>query len=176
MSEVGPLIAASIRDIPDHPKPGILFKDITPVLAHGETFGAVIDAFTAHARAIGPVDVIAGIEARGFILGAPVAHALGVGFVPIRKEGKLPWRTMTASYQLEYGEAVVEIHEDAFTPGARVLIVDDVLATGGTAAATFDLVQRAGGIPLGLAVLLELGFLDGRGLLSDWNVHSLLVG
>ena len=168
-------VTALVRDVEDYPKPGILFKDITPVLADGAVFAAVVEALVAHARAIGPVDAIAGIEARGFILGAPVAHALGVGFVPIRKQGKLPWRTITASYALEYGEAVVEIHEDAFVPGARVLVIDDVLATGGTAAATLELVGRGGAVPVGFAVLVELGFLDGRLRLAGHDVHALVI-
>jgi adenine phosphoribosyltransferase len=168
-------VAALVRDVPDYPRPGILYKDITPVLADGDVLGAVVDEFVAHAKAIGSIDVIAGIEARGFILGAPVACALGVGFVPIRKQGKLPWRTIAASYALEYGEAVIEIHEDAFVPGARVLVIDDVLATGGTAAATVDLVARGGAITAGVAVLVELGFLAGRSRLTGHDVHALLV-
>lgn len=168
-------VTALVRDVPDYPRPGILFKDITPVLADGPVLAAVVDELTAHARGIGPVDVVAGIEARGFILGAAIACALGIGFVPIRKQGKLPWRTITASYALEYGEAVLEIHEDAFRPGARVLVVDDVLATGGTAAASLDLVTRGGATPIGFVVLVELGFLDGRSRLAGHDVHALLV-
>jgi adenine phosphoribosyltransferase len=168
-------VAALVRDVPDYPRPGIVYKDITPVLADGEVLGAVVEEFIAHAKTIGPIDVVAGIEARGFILGAPVAYALGVGFVPVRKQGKLPWRTIAASYALEYGEAVVEIHEDAFLPGARVLVIDDVLATGGTAAATLDLVARGGATPVGVAVLVELAFLDGRSQLTGHDVHALLV-
>jgi adenine phosphoribosyltransferase len=167
-------VTALVRDVEDYPRPGILFKDITPVLADGAVFAAVIDELVGHARAIGPIDAVAGIEARGFILGAPVARALDVGFVPVRKQGKLPWRTLTASYALEYGEAVVEIHEDAFTPGARVLVIDDVLATGGTAAAALDLVARGGAQPIGFAVLVELGFLDGRSRLVGHDVHALV--
>ena len=168
-------VRALVRDIDDYPRPGILFKDITPVLADGAVLKAVIDELVTHARTIGPIDAIAGIEARGFILGAPVACALGVGFVPIRKQGKLPWRTITASYALEYGDAVVEIHEDAFIPGARVLVIDDVLATGGTAAASLDLVARGGATPIGFAVLVELGFLDGRSRLVGHDVHALVL-
>jgi adenine phosphoribosyltransferase len=168
-------VAALVRDVPDYPKPGILFKDITPVLADGPTFAAVIDALVDHARGLGGIDVVAGIEARGFILGAPVARALDLGFVPVRKHGKLPWRTISASYALEYGDAVVEVHEDAFRPGARVLVVDDVLATGGTASATLDLVARAGASPTGFVVLVELGFLDGRARLTGHDVHALLT-
>ncbi len=174
-STVADRVAELVRDVPDYPRPGILFKDITPVLADGAVLAAVVDELAAHAQTIGPVDTVAGIEARGFILGAAIACALGVGFVPIRKQGKLPWRTITASYALEYGEAVVEIHEDAFRPGARVLVIDDVLATGGTAAASLDLVIRGGATPVGFAVLVELGFLDGRSRLAGHDVHALLV-
>jgi adenine phosphoribosyltransferase len=168
-------LAALVRDVENYPRPGILFKDITPILADGSAFAAVVDALVGHAHAIGPVDAVAGIEARGFILGAPVARDLGVGFVPIRKHGKLPWRTISASYALEYGEAEIEIHEDAFAPGARVLVVDDVLATGGTAAAALDLVARGGATPVGFAVLVEQGFLDGRSRLVGHDVHALVV-
>jgi len=175
LGPLGDRVSALVRDVADYPHPGILFKDITPVLADGALFAAVVDELVGHAGEIGPVDAVAGIEARGFILGAPVARALGVGFVPIRKQGKLPWRTITASYGLEYGEAVIEIHEDAFTPGARVLVIDDVLATGGTAAAALDLVARGGAMPIGFAVLVELGFLDGRARLAGHEVHSLVV-
>lgn len=165
-STVADLVRSLVRDVPDYPRPGILFKDITPVLAHGVTFAAVIDAVVEQVRAAGPVDVVAGIEARGFILGAPVARALGLGFVPIRKQGKLPWRTLSATYALEYGEATIEIHEDAFEPGARVIVIDDVLATGGTAEASIELIRRAGAEVAGLAVLMELGFLGGRARLE----------
>lgn len=172
--ELRRLLAPFVREIPDYPKPGIVFQDITPLLADGAAFGLVIGAIGEYAQTLGAVDVVAGIEARGFILGAPVAAALGVGFVPVRKQGKLPWKTLSASYALEYGEATVEIHTDALTPGARVLLVDDVLATGGTAAATHELIERAGATVVGFAVLMEIGFLDGRSRLSGRDVHVLL--
>jgi adenine phosphoribosyltransferase len=165
------LIRAAVRDVPDYPSPGIVFKDITPLLADGALFGAVIGALAAgHGR----IDKVAGIEARGFILAAPVACALGAGFVPVRKEGKLPGPTYAQSYQLEYGTATIEVHTDAFEPGERVLIVDDVLATGGTAAATAELVRRGGAQVVAISVLLELGFLDGRSSLPGLDVRSLL--
>jgi len=135
------LIKAKVRDVPDYPQPGVVFKDITPLLADGQALAAVVSALAA---GHGPVDKVAGIEARGFILAASVACQLGSGFVPVRKQGRLPGPTYARSYQLEYGTATIEVHQDAFTPGERVLIVDDVLATGGTAEATADLVRRAG--------------------------------
>jgi adenine phosphoribosyltransferase len=159
------LIRARIRDVADYPQPGIVFKDITPLLADG----AVLSA--GH----GPVDKVAGIEARGFILAASVACQLGSGFVPVRKQGRLPGPTYAQSYQLEYGTATIEVHQDAFSPGERVLIVDDVLATGGTAEATTDLVRRAGAEVAGVAVILELAFLGGRARLPGGNLRSLLV-
>ena len=137
--ELTRLIAARIRDVPDYPQPGVVFKDITPLLADGEAFRAVIGVL---AETYGPVDKVAGIEARGFILAAPVAARLGAGFIPIRKKGKLPGATFAEDYQLEYGTATIEVLTDAFDPGDRVLVIDDVLATGGTARATADLVQR----------------------------------
>ena len=161
-----------VRDVPDWPKPGVLFKDITPLLGDADGFALVVDSLVA-AYAPGSVDMVVGIEARGFILAAPVAYHLHAGFVPVRKQGKLPATTLTESYALEYGEATLEIHADALVPGARVLIVDDVLATGGTAAATTDLVRRAGGTVVGLSVLIELGFLDGRSRVPDLDVTSL---
>ncbi len=166
------LIRSRIRDVADYPQPGIVFKDITPLLADAAALVAVVAALGAgHAG----VDKVAGIEARGFILAASVACQLGSGFVPVRKEGKLPAATYARSYQLEYGTATIEVHQDAFAPGERVLIVDDVLATGGTAEATADLVRQAGGEVVGLAVILELGFLDGRAKLAGLAVRSLLV-
>ena len=150
----------------------MVFKDITPLLADGQAFAAVVDAL---AVTYGPVDKVAGIEARGFILAAPVANRLGVGFVPIRKRGKLPGATFAEDYDLEYGTATIEVLTDAFAPGERVLVIDDVLATGGTARATADLVQRAGARLAGLAVLLELSFLNGRAKLADLPVSALLT-
>ena len=169
---IGQLISTTIRDIPDYPQPGVVFKDITPLLADSAAFAAVVRAL---AKGSGPVDKVAGIEARGFILAAPVACLLGAGFVPVRKQGKLPGPTHVQSYQLEYGTAAIEIHTDAFRPGERVLIVDDVLATGGTAAATADLVRRSGAQIAALTVLIELAFLSGRDKLGDLEVRSLLV-
>jgi adenine phosphoribosyltransferase len=171
-ADIADLIATTIRDVPDYPKPGVLFKDITPLLADGPAFAAVVAALAA-----GSADVtkVAGIEARGFILAAPVAYTLGAGFVPVRKQGKLPAETYAASYALEYGTATLEVHTDAFDPTDRVLIVDDVLATGGTAAATASLIRRAGATIAGIVVLLELGFLAGRGKLPDLPVRSLVT-
>ncbi len=162
---------ALIRDVPDFPKPGILFKDITPVLADAAAFAAMIDALAAPWRGQG-LDAVVGIEARGFILGAPLALALGAGFVPIRKPGKLPAATLGHDYALEYGSDRLEIHADALRPGARTLIVDDVLATGGTLAAALSLVEALGANVIGASVLLELGFLDGR---ARWRNAAPIV-
>jgi len=170
--ELTRLITTLVRDVPDYPQAGVVFKDITPLLADGKAFAAVVDALAA---TFGPVDKVAGIEARGFILAAPVAWRLGAGFVPIRKKGKLPGATYAQDYDLEYGTATVEVLTDAFAPGERVLVIDDVLATGGTARATADLVQRAGAQVSGLAVLLELAFLNGRAKLAGLPVSALLT-
>lgn len=174
---IGALVAARLRDIPDFPEPGILFKDVTPLLADGPAFGAVTrDLAGRHTGPMGPdIDLVAGIEARGFIFGAAVAHELGIGFVPVRKAGKLPGDTIGVSYDLEYGTATIEVHADSFSPGARVLLVDDVLATGGTAAAAWDLIERAGGEVVAFEAILELSFLPGRARLEGRTVHSLLV-
>jgi adenine phosphoribosyltransferase len=172
LSEIGRLIAAHVRDVPDYPQSGVLFKDITPLLAEPKAFSAVVDAL---ASSFGPVDKVAGIEARGFILAAPVALRNGAGFVPVRKKGKLPAATYEESYQLEYGSATLEVHKDAFAPGERVLVVDDVLATGGTARATANLIAKTGAELVGIAVLMELSFLGGRAALSGLDVRSLLV-
>jgi len=170
--ELTKLITTLVRDVPDYPQPGVMFKDITPLLADGPAFAAVIDAL---AGVYGPVDKVAGIEARGFVLAAPVACRLGAGFVPIRKKGKLPGATFAQEYDLEYGTATVEVLTDAFQPGDRVLVIDDVLATGGTARAAVELVRRAGAELSGLAVLLELSFLDGRAKLPGLPVSALLT-
>jgi adenine phosphoribosyltransferase len=170
--ELTRLITTLVRDVPDYPQAGVVFKDITPLLADGKAFAAVVDAL---AVTYGPVDKVAGIEARGFILAAPVANRIGAGFVPIRKKGKLPGATFAQDYDLEYGTATIEVLTDAFVPGERVLVIDDVLATGGTARATADLVRRAGARLAGLAVLLELSFLDGRAKLADLPVSALLT-
>jgi adenine phosphoribosyltransferase len=170
--EVAGLIASRVLDVPDFPKPGVIFKDLMPLFADGAAFREVIDGIIAH-HGTQSFDVVAGIEARGFVLAAAIAYATGTGVVPVRKAGKLPRASFSASYALEYGEAVLEVHQDAFTAGQRVLVVDDVLATGGTAAATLDLVDRAGGTVTGFTVLLELGFLAGRDRLAPRPVHAL---
>lgn len=175
---VGERILAGIRDVPDYPQPGVMFKDITPLLADPAGLRTVVDAFCephrdTDGRPVG-VDLVAGIEARGFILAAPVAMALGVGFVPLRKRGKLPHTTLTAAYDLEYGSAEIEVHADGIRAGQRVLVVDDVLATGGTAAAACELVERAGGAVAAVAFLLELGFLSGRDRLPGRDVRALV--
>ena len=165
------LLQALVRDVPDFPQAGIVFRDITPLLGNGAALRSAVDAIAALYNRI---DSVVGIESRGFILGAPVAYALGVGMVPVRKLGRLPRATERADYALEYGTNTVEIHADALQPGERVLIVDDVLATGGTAAATAELVERLGGEVAGIAVLIELADLGGRERLADFPVTSLL--
>ncbi len=170
--ELTKLITTLVRDVPDYPQPGVMFKDITPLLADGAAFAAVIGAL---AGIYGPVDKVAGIEARGFVLAAPVACRLGAGFVPIRKKGKLPGVTFAQEYDLEYGTATVEVLTDAFEPSERVLVIDDVLATGGTARAAAELVRQAGAEVAGLAVLLELSFLNGRAKLPGLPVSALLT-
>jgi len=155
-----------IRDVPDFPQPGVVFKDLTPLLAHPQAFASAVKAIALPFETSGITKVV-GIEARGFIVAAPVAVILGAGFVPVRKRGKLPWRTEQATYDLEYGSDVLEIHADAVAPGDRVLVVDDVIATGGTASATVELVERLGGSVVGLGFLVELEFLGGRRRLVD---------
>jgi len=172
LRDLDELIKDRIRDVPDYPQPGIVFKDITPLLGDGLAFAAAVEELAA---GHGPIDKVAGIEARGFILAAPVATRLGSGFVPVRKAGKLPAATYRQDYQLEYGTATIEVHTDAFGPGDRVLIVDDVLATGGTALATAELVRRAGAEVVGVSVLLELSFLGGRAKLGDMEFRALLT-
>ena len=167
------ILRSKVRDIPDFPKPGIVFKDITPLLADAVAFSTVIDEIVV-AFGRGTVDKVVGVEARGFIVASPVAYHFGAGFVPVRKRGKLPFETRSETYELEYGEETLEIHRDAITAGERVAIVDDVLATGGTALATAHLVEALGGSITGLAFLIELGFLDGRKRLSDYEVLSLV--
>jgi adenine phosphoribosyltransferase len=168
------LVAAHIVDVPDFPKPGIMFKDLTPLFADGPAFRQVTDGIIEHHGAHA-FDVVAGIEARGFVVAAAIAYATGTGVVPIRKAGKLPRAVYAASYALEYGEATLEVHQDAFATGRRVLVVDDVLATGGTAGAALDLVELAGGTVAGCSVLIELGFLGGRDRLAPRTVHALLT-
>lgn len=164
-------VRAALRDVPDHPKPGILFKDITPLLGDAELFARVTDAM-ADVWAGEGVTHVAGVESRGFILAGPIARRLGAGFVPLRKPGKLPARRTRVEYALEYGTDAIEAHTDA-CPGGRVLVVDDVLATGGTAAAACELVEAVGGVVVGCAFLLELGFLDGARRLGDRRRDAL---
>lgn len=161
-----------IRDIPDWPRPGVTFRDITPLVNDPMGFAATIDAFVEHVGGT-PVDRVLGVEARGFIFAAPVAYRLGAGFVPIRKAGKLPWEIEQEEYTLEYGTDLLEIHVDAIQLGERVLVIDDVLATGGTAAASVRLVERLGGVVIGLGFVVELPFLGGRERLAGLDVMSL---
>lgn len=165
---------ALVRDVPDFPKPGVSFKDVTPLLLDHVAFSTVVDAMVMRFGR-GTVDKVVGIEARGFIFAAPVAYHFGAGFVPARKAGKLPAATRQVEYDLEYGSEVLQIHDDAISSGDRVLIVDDVLATGGTAAATARLVQELGGEVVGLGFLIELGFLDGASRIADHEHASILT-
>jgi adenine phosphoribosyltransferase len=167
------LIRSRIRDVPDFPKPGIVFKDITPVLSDPASFRACIDALVARWKGE-RIDKVVGIESRGFIFAAPLAYALGAGFTVVRKPGKLPWETIREIYSLEYGENVLELHVDAIGPGERVLVVDDVLATGGTADATGRLVARQGADLVGYSFVVELSFLHGARKLGDGKVHALV--
>ena len=169
---IGEVVASRLRDIPDFPVPGVTFKDFTPLLSDGPALRAVVQDISS--RYAGRVDVVVGIEARGFILGAAVAYELGIGFVPVRKAGKLPGATHSAEYDLEYGSAVIEVHADAFAAGTRALVMDDVLATGGTAAAACELIERAGASVEAVEVVLELGFLNGRSKLAGRTVHAML--
>lgn len=162
-----------IHDVPDFPKPGIVFKDITPLLASPDAFREAIDGLATHARQLRAQTIVA-VEARGFIFGSPLAKTLGLPFVPVRKPGKLPRASIRENYALEYGTDALEMHADALAKGDRALIVDDVLATGGTAAAVISLVRRAGGIPIGALFLIELGFLGGASKLGDVPVRALL--
>jgi len=166
-------LSAKIRDIPDFPKPGIVFKDIMPLLADPASFRDTVDALAAFAEPRKP-DVIMGAEARGFILGGALAYRLGCGFVAARKPGKLPWETVSAEYELEYGVDSLELHADAIGKGARVLIHDDLLATGGTARAKVNLVEQLGGEVVGVVFVIELAFLNGREKLAGYDVHSLI--
>ncbi len=167
-------LASHVRDIPDFPKPGIAFKDITPLLGDVDAFRFAVDAI-ADRFSVDEIDLVLGIEARGFILAAPVAYRLGAGFVPVRKTGKLPWPVLQERYELEYGTDLLEIHRDAVSAGQRVLVVDDVLATGGTAAATVRLIETLGGVVVGLGFVIELAFLSGRARLGEHHVASLIT-
>jgi adenine phosphoribosyltransferase len=167
-------LEARIRDVPDFPEPGIVFKDIMPLLGDPATLRETVDELAEWIEPRKP-DVILGAEARGFILGAALAYKLGCGFVAARRPGKLPWKTVSASYALEYGENALELHADAITSGARVLVHDDVLATGGTAAAICDLAEQLGGKIVGVAFVIELSFLEGRKHLERYDVHSLIT-
>lgn len=162
-----------IRDIPDFPQKGILFKDITPLLQDGAAFRAALERLAAHYAGAG-IQTVVGVESRGFILGAPLAYMLNCGFVPARKFGKLPYKTMNVEYTLEYGTNIVEMHTDAMRPGERVLVVDDLLATGGTIGATVELVEKLGGDIVGIAFLVELTFLKGREQLPGRDVFALI--
>ena len=167
-------LRAAVRDVADFPKAGIVFKDITPILSDAELFRVAIETFVAAVR---PLDVtkVVGIDARGFLFGAPIAYALGLGFVPVRKKGKLPYRCESAAYQLEYGEAVVEMHVDALHAGERVVLIDDLLATGGTAAAAIKLIEKMGGVVAEVQFLIELEFLHGRRNLGATPARALLT-
>jgi len=169
---ISEVVASRLRDVPDFPVAGVIFKDFTPLLSDGPALRAVVQDIAS--RYAGSVDVVVGIEARGLILGAAVAYELGIGFVPVRKAGKLPGETHSAEYDLEYGSAVIEVHADAFTSGKRALIMDDVLATGGTAEAACQLVEGAGAIVEAVEVVLELCFLHGRSKLAGRPVHAML--
>lgn len=163
--EVRELLVSRIKDVADYPKPGVMFKDITPLLADPKAFGALTDALVGLAGQYGATKIV-GLEARGFILAAPVAVQAGIGFVPVRKAGKLPGATLAQSYELEYGTAEIEVHAEDLSAGDRVMVIDDVLATGGTAEASLSLIRRAGAEVAGVAVLMELSFLPGRGRLD----------
>ncbi|MFJ4788060.1 adenine phosphoribosyltransferase [Streptomyces sp. NPDC088794] len=178
MTDIQELLLSRIRDVRDYPEPGVVFKDITPLLADPAAFTALTDALAEIAERVGATKVV-GLEARGFILGAPVAVRAGLGFIPVRKAGKLPGATLAQSYELEYGSAEIEVHAEDLSAGDRILVVDDVLATGGTAEASIQLIRRAGAEIAGLAVLMELGFLNGRArlepALADAPLDALLV-
>ncbi|MBC2905993.1 adenine phosphoribosyltransferase [Streptomyces cupreus] len=165
MTDIEELLLSRIRDVADYPEPGVMFKDITPLLADPAAFTALTDTLAQIAERTGATKVV-GLEARGFILGAPVAVRAGLGFIPVRKAGKLPGATLSQAYDLEYGSAEIEVHAEDLTAGDRVLVIDDVLATGGTAEASIQLIRRASAEVAGLAVLMELGFLGGRARLA----------
>jgi adenine phosphoribosyltransferase len=174
MSRDASWLKEHIRDIADFPKPGVVFKDITPLLADVDAFRFTVDAIADH-FAGQTVDKVLGIEARGFVVAAPVAYRFGAGFVPVRKAGKLPWEIEKEEYELEYGSDLLEVHRDGVRAGERVLIVDDVMATGGTAAATVRLARKLGGEVVGLGFIIELAFLGGRTKLEGCDAHALMV-
>jgi len=163
-----------IRDVPDFPKPGILFKDITPLLKDGPVFSVAIQTLASKFENF-PIDLVVGIEARGYLIGAPLAFLLEKGFIPIRKKGKLPWETINTEYDLEYGTSSIEMHRDGISPGDNVLLVDDVLATGGTLVASVRLIEQAGAKVVGIGLLLELSGLNGRGKLEAYHLESLII-
>jgi adenine phosphoribosyltransferase len=167
-------LRAKIRDIKDFPTEGVLFKDITTLLRDGPAWRFAVDSLASHYQQSG-VDLVVGVESRGFIFGGAIAHQLNAGFVPVRKLGKLPGKTIEVEYELEYGRDALAMHEDAITPGQRVLAVDDLLATGGTMAATLRLVEQLGGAVVGVAFMIELAFLGGRAKLKSYPLHSLIV-
>ena len=167
-------LRSAVRDVIDFPQPGIIFKDITPILANSALFRESISLLCDTTGGT-KIDKVVGIDARGFIFAAAVADRLGAGFVPVRKKGKLPWKTLQTSYSLEYGDAIVELHQDAIKPGETILLVDDLLATGGTAAAAVELLDQLGANLLGISVLIELSFLNGREKLLPHPVHSILT-
>jgi adenine phosphoribosyltransferase len=166
-------LKSKIRDVPDFPQPGIVFKDIMPLLADEDAYAQVVDELASWAEERDP-DVVLGAEARGFITGGALAYKLGCGFVAARKPGKLPWETVSATYALEYGSDSLELHADAIKEGARVLVHDDLLATGGTAKAKCDLVEQLGGVVVGVLFIIALDFLNGREKLADYDVHALI--
>ncbi|MDN5558750.1 MAG: adenine phosphoribosyltransferase [Ruaniaceae bacterium] len=173
LSELGEIVHANIREIPDYPHAGVLFRDITPLLANGEAFGRLIEGLAEHYH--GRIDAVAGLESRGFILAAPLAARLGIGMITVRKAGKLPGPVIGVDYQLEYGTARMELRPDTVHPADRILVVDDVLATGGTAAASVELIERAGGQVAGIVVLMELLGLNGRSRLDGYEVETVLA-
>ncbi|HET8619563.1 MAG TPA: adenine phosphoribosyltransferase [Acidimicrobiales bacterium] len=174
MSPDAAWLASLLRDVPDFPEPGVVFKDLTPLLADPVALRATVDTLSRHAAGMG-IDKVVGIEARGFVFAAAVADRIGAGFVPVRKPGKLPWATVSETYALEYGTDTLEIHADALAANDTILVLDDVLATGGTAAATCRLVERVGGRVAGLAFVVELGFLGGRAKLPDHDILSVIT-
>jgi adenine phosphoribosyltransferase len=174
MASNGHWLSNLVRDIPDYPSPGVTFRDITPLLGNADGFQRSIDELVERFEGV-PVDRVLGMEARGFIVAAPVAYRLGAGFIPVRKAGKLPWAVVREQYALEYGRDKLEMHRDAIHPGERILIIDDVLATGGTAEATYRLVDTLGGVVAGLGFLIELEDLGGRARLDGHRVESLAI-